>query len=60
LIRERARHAEERLKPTAEKLKQIVSAKVGSPGATTPQRRRSYLEIFDATVPDPLDIGLTT
>jgi len=24
-----------------------------------PPRRKSYLEIFEATVPDPLDVGLT-
>ena len=57
-IGERARHAEERLKPTAEKLRKIVHKKLEDAGSAQPQRRKSYLEIFDATVPDPLDIGL--
>jgi type IV secretion system protein VirD4 len=57
-IGERARHAEERLKPTAEKLRKIVAEKLEDTGSAQTQRRKSYLEIFDATVPDPLDIGL--
>ncbi len=59
-ISERVKHAEERLKPTAEKLKHIVAKRVGATTSASPQRRRSYLEIFDATIPDPLDIGLAT
>ena len=59
-ISERVKHAEGRLKPTAEKLKHIVARKVGATTSASPQRRRSYLEIFDATIPDPLDIGLAT
>jgi type IV secretion system protein VirD4 len=57
-ISERVKRAEERLKPTAEKLKHIVAKKVGATASASPQRRRSYLEIFDATIPDPLDIGV--
>lgn len=57
-ISERVKHAEKRLKPTAEKLKHIVAEKVGATASASPQRRRSYLEIFDATVPDPLEIGV--
>jgi len=57
-ISERVRQAEQRLKPTAERLKHIVAEKVAASSLVTPQRRRSYLDIFEATVPDPIDIGL--
>ena len=54
----RAAEAANRLKPTAEKLKKIVDDKIAATDGSRPQRRKRYLEIFDATVPDPSDIGL--
>ena len=57
-IAERVRQAEERLKPTAERLKHIVAQKVAGSSSGPSHRRRSYLEIFEATVPDPIDVGL--
>lgn len=58
-ISDRIRQAEGRLKPSAEKLKKIVNEKIQSAGSELPARRKSYLEIFEATVPDPPDVGLT-
>ncbi|TIS11701.1 MAG: hypothetical protein E5X07_40515 [Mesorhizobium sp.] len=51
---------EEALKPSAERLKESVSRKVEKLGDQSPTKRRNYLDIFSATVPDPIDIGLTT
>ncbi|MBB6469183.1 type IV secretion system protein VirD4 [Aminobacter lissarensis] len=57
-ITERMQRAEGRLKPTAEKLKRLITDKVGGEASGNARQRKSYLEIFEATVPDPLDIGL--
>ncbi|RWM09726.1 MAG: type IV secretory system conjugative DNA transfer family protein [Mesorhizobium sp.] len=58
-ISDRIRQAESRLKPTAEKLRKRIAEQLETVGSEQIQRRKSYLEIFDATVPDPLDLGLT-
>ncbi|WP_192247987.1 type IV secretory system conjugative DNA transfer family protein [Mesorhizobium caraganae] len=58
-ISDRIRQAESRLKPTAEKLRKTIAEQLETVGSEQGQRRKSYLEIFDATVPDPLDLGLT-
>lgn len=59
-IADRMHHAENRLGPTAEKLKRLISDKAGSRALGNVRQRKSYLEIFEATVPDPLDIGLAS
>ncbi|MDT6942458.1 type IV secretory system conjugative DNA transfer family protein [Brucella pseudogrignonensis] len=48
---------EAKLKPSAERLLNAVNEKVEAAGIS-PRKRKSYLDIFDATVPDPEDIGL--
>lgn len=48
---------EAKLKPSAERLLNAVNEKVEAAGVS-PRKRKSYLDIFDATVPDPEDIGL--
>jgi type IV secretion system protein VirD4 len=57
-MNDRVRQAESRLTATAEKLKRLVTDKAGDATTADVRRRKSYVEIFEATVPDPLDIGL--
>lgn len=57
-IADRMLQSEGRLKSTAENLKRLISDKAGNATSEDSRRRKSYLEIFEATVPDPLDIGL--
>ncbi|MER8874594.1 type IV secretory system conjugative DNA transfer family protein, partial [Mesorhizobium sp. M0814] len=54
----RIKTAEESLKPSAERLKETVSQKVEKLGQASPTKRRNYLDIFAATVPDPVELGL--
>nr|WP_276316469.1 type IV secretory system conjugative DNA transfer family protein [Mesorhizobium tianshanense] len=54
----RIKIAEESLKPSAERLKETVSQKVEKLGQASPTKRRNYLDIFAATVPDPVELGL--
>ncbi|RWJ04434.1 MAG: type IV secretory system conjugative DNA transfer family protein [Mesorhizobium sp.] len=58
-IENKIKSVEEALKPSAERLKESVSRKVEKLGDQSPTKRRNYLDIFSATVPDPIDIGLT-
>ncbi|RWE04633.1 MAG: hypothetical protein EOS76_33960 [Mesorhizobium sp.] len=55
----RIHQAESRLKPTAENLKKIIAEQIEARGSDRPNRRKGYLEIFEATVPDPAEFGLT-
>ncbi|MDH0370048.1 type IV secretory system conjugative DNA transfer family protein, partial [Brucella anthropi] len=58
-INDRIDEVEAQLKPSAERLLKAVNEKVEGSG-TSPRKRKSYLDIFNATVPDPEDIGLMT
>ena len=58
-IDDRIEEVEAKLKPSAERLLKAVNEKVEAYGAS-PRKRKSYLDIFNATVPDPEDIGLMT
>jgi type IV secretion system protein VirD4 len=57
-IEERIKTVEESLKPSAERLKATVAQKVEKLGDRSPTTRKNYLDIFSATVPDPVDVGL--
>lgn len=57
-IEERIKAVEESLKPSAERLKATVAQKVEKLGERSPTKRKNYLDIFSATVPDPVDVGL--
>ncbi|PTE06580.1 type IV secretory system conjugative DNA transfer family protein [Mesorhizobium helmanticense] len=54
----RIKVVEESLKPSAERLKETVSQKVEKLGQAAPTKRRNYLDIFAATVADPVELGL--
>lgn len=56
-INDHIEKVEAKLKPSAERLLSAVNEKVEAAGIS-PRKRKSYLDIFDATVPDPEDIGL--
>ncbi|WP_180350244.1 hypothetical protein [Ochrobactrum sp. CGA5] len=56
-INDRLQEVEAQLKPSAKRLLQAVNEKVEASGAS-PRKRKSYLDIFNATVPDPEDVGL--
>ncbi|WP_174813335.1 hypothetical protein [Ochrobactrum sp. MC-1LL] len=56
-INDRLEVVEAQLKPSAERLLKAVTEKVEASSAS-PRMRKSYLDIFNATVPDPEDIGL--
>lgn len=58
-INDRIEVVEAKLKPSAERLLKAVNEKVEASGAS-PRKRKNYMEIFNATVPDPEDIGLMT
>jgi len=53
----RIEEVEARLKPSAERLLEAVNEKVEATGASPP-KRKSYLDVFNATVPDPEVIEL--
>jgi len=55
-INDRLQEVEAQLKPSAKRLLQAVNEKVEASGAS-PRKRKSYLDIFNATVPDPEDLG---
>ncbi|RUX72380.1 hypothetical protein EOA25_40055 [Mesorhizobium sp. M2A.F.Ca.ET.040.01.1.1] len=57
-MEERIKTVEESLKPSAERLKATVAQKVEKLGDRSPTTRKNYLDIFSATVPDPVDVGL--
>lgn len=58
-IDDRIEEVEAKLKPSAERLLKAVNEKVDA-SDTSPRKRKSYLDIFNATVPDPEDLGLMT
>ncbi|RWI62652.1 type IV secretory system conjugative DNA transfer family protein, partial [Mesorhizobium sp.] len=58
VIENKIKAVEDGLKPSAERLKESVAQKIEKVGDKSPTKRRNYLEIFSATVPDPLDLGL--
>lgn len=57
-IENKIKAVEDGLKPSAERLKESVAHKIEKVGDKSPTKRRNYLDIFSATVPDPLDLGL--
>lgn len=54
----RIKAIEEGLKPRAVQLKATVETKVGKLADRSPTTRRNFLDIFNATVPDPIDVGV--
>ncbi|MBP1848283.1 type IV secretion system protein VirD4 [Rhizobium petrolearium] len=50
--------AEERILPTADKLKSAVEASLAQAAEITPRQRKSIHDILAQTVPDPAEIGL--
>lgn len=58
-IEDRIKAVEDGLKPSAERLKESVARKVEKLGDQSPTKRRNYLDIFSATVPDPLEVGIS-
>ncbi|TIV13279.1 MAG: hypothetical protein E5V95_34500 [Mesorhizobium sp.] len=57
-MEQRIKTVEESLKPSAERLKATVAQKVEKLGDRSPTTRKNYLDIFSATVPDPVGVGL--
>lgn len=54
----RIKAIEEGLKPRAVQLKATVETKVEKLGERSPITRRNFMDIFDATVPDPVEVGV--
>jgi type IV secretion system protein VirD4 len=54
----RIKAIEEGLKPRAVQLKTTVETKVDKLGDRSPITRRNFMDIFDATVPDPVEVGV--
>lgn len=54
----RIKAIEEGLKPRAVQLKATVETKVEKLGERSPITRRDFMDIFDATVPDPVEVGV--
>ncbi|MFK3968804.1 type IV secretory system conjugative DNA transfer family protein [Ensifer adhaerens] len=54
----RIKAIEEGLKPQAIQLKAAVETKVEKLGERSPITRRNFMDIFDATVPDPVEVGV--
>lgn len=48
---------EEGLKPKAAQLKEVAETKAEKLGDKSPTKRRNIMDIFSATVPDPLEFG---
>ncbi|MEI2300432.1 type IV secretory system conjugative DNA transfer family protein [Ensifer sp. MJa1] len=57
-IEARIKAIEEGLKPRAVQLKATVETKVEKLGERSPITRRNFMDIFDATVPDPVEVGV--
>lgn len=55
----RIKAIEEGLKPKAAQLKEVVEMKAEKLGDKSPTKRRNILDIFSATVPDPVEVGVT-
>ncbi|KQS71591.1 conjugal transfer protein TraG [Rhizobium sp. Leaf371] len=49
---------ESRLKPTAERLRTAIDAKLTQTGSVSSRSRRSITEILKQTVPDPAELGI--
>ncbi|NRQ18893.1 type IV secretory system conjugative DNA transfer family protein [Ensifer sesbaniae] len=54
----RIKAVEEGLKPTAAQLKATVETKVEKLGDKSPTTRRNYMDIFNTTIPDPVEVGV--
>ncbi|RVK58269.1 type IV secretory system conjugative DNA transfer family protein [Sinorhizobium meliloti] len=54
----RIKAVEEGLKPQAAQLKEVVERKVEKLGVRSPTTRRYFMDIFNATVPDPVEVGV--
>ncbi|WP_037461859.1 type IV secretory system conjugative DNA transfer family protein [Sinorhizobium fredii] len=54
----RIRAIEEGLKPKAAQLKKAVETKVEKLGDKAPSTRRNFMDIFNTTVPDPVEVGV--
>ncbi|MGH0264822.1 type IV secretory system conjugative DNA transfer family protein [Sinorhizobium meliloti] len=54
----RIRAVEEGLKPKVAQLKEVVERKAENLGENSPTKRRNIMDIFSATVPDPVEPGV--
>lgn len=54
----RIRAVEEGLKPKVAQLKEVVERKAEKLGENSPTKRRNIMDIFSATVPDPVEPGV--
>ena len=54
----RIKAIEEGLKPKAAQLKEMVETKAEKLGEKSPTKRRNIMDIFSATVPDPVEVGV--
>ncbi|MQU92891.1 type IV secretory system conjugative DNA transfer family protein [Sinorhizobium meliloti] len=54
----RIKAIEEGLKPKAAQLKEVVETKAEKLGDKSPTKRRNIMDIFSATVPDPVEVGV--
>ncbi|EHK79360.1 TRAG family protein [Sinorhizobium meliloti CCNWSX0020] len=54
----RIKAIEEGLKPKAAQLKEVVETKAEKLGEKSPTKRRNIMDIFSATVPDPVEAGV--
>ncbi|MDX0234338.1 type IV secretory system conjugative DNA transfer family protein [Sinorhizobium meliloti] len=54
----RIRAIEEGLKPKAAQLREVVEMKAEKLGDKSPTKRRNIMDIFSATVPDPVEVGV--
>ncbi|MDE3775543.1 type IV secretory system conjugative DNA transfer family protein [Sinorhizobium meliloti] len=55
----RIKAIEEGLKPKAAQLKKVVETKADKLGEKSPTKRRCIMDIFSATVPDPVEVSVT-
>jgi len=55
----RIKAIEDGLKPKAAQLKEVVETKAEKLGDKSPTKRRNIMDIFSATVPDPVEVGVT-
>lgn len=54
----RIKALEEGLNPKAAQLKDVVQIEVEKLGNRSPTTRRNFMDIFNATIPDPVEVGL--
>ncbi|MGN7882525.1 type IV secretory system conjugative DNA transfer family protein [Ensifer sp. 22460] len=55
----RIKAIEDGLTPKAAQLKATVEMKVEKLGGKSPTARRNYMEIFNTTIPDPVEVGVS-